>query len=135
MDFDCSFVAELASLAQDRVEFDGLYAESPNQSIAEMVSLHQVRWQGISGEILEEELLAIGVKDGLYQKLDHQTFANLMLEPWISTTSKIARQGDEKSMALARGLMTAVESILQSEVVAEKSPSSVFTYAACRRVE
>jgi hypothetical protein len=89
MDFECSFVAELASLAQDRTDFDGLYAESPDQNVADMVSLHQVRWQGLSGEILEEELIAISVSDGVYQKLGHQAFANLLLSPWISSLPNI----------------------------------------------
>jgi len=135
MDFECSFVAELASLAQDRTDFDGLYAESPDQNVADMVSLHQVRWQGLSGEILEEELIAISVSDGVYQKLGHQAFANLLLSPWISSLPNIDRQGDQKSMDLAKGLMPAIEKILLSDVTAEKSPSSVFTYSACRRSE
>ena len=133
MDFECSFVAELAALAQDRIDFDGLYAESPNQNVADMVSLHQVRWQGLSGEILEEELLAMAAKDDKYQKLDHQTFADMLLDPWDSKTPNTARQGDDKALILARGLTPAVERILRSEVTAEKSPSSVFTYAACRK--
>jgi hypothetical protein len=133
MDFECSFVAELASLAQDRIDFDGLYAESPNQNVADMVSLHQVRWQGLAGEILEEELLAMAAKDDKYQKLDHQTFADMLLDPWDSKTPNTARQGDDKALILARSLTPAVERILRSEVTAEKSPSSVFTYAACRK--
>ena len=133
MDFECSFVAELASLAQDRTDFDGLYAESPNQNVADMVSLHQVRWQGLSGEILEEELLAVAAKNEKYQGIDHQAFADMLLVPWGSKTPDTARQGDSKALTLAKGLNLAVERILRSEVTAEKSPSSVFTYAACRK--
>ena len=133
MDFECSFVAELAALAQDRIDFDGLYAESPNQNLADMISLHQVRWQGLSGEILEEELLAMAAKNDSYHKLDHQVFADLLLQPWESKTPNTARQGDDKALILAKGLTPAVERILRSEVTAEKSPSSVFTYAACRK--
>lgn len=133
MDFECSFVAELASLAQDRIEFDGLYAESLNQNVADMVSLHQVRWQGLSGEILEEELFAVAVTNDSYQKLDHQAFSSMLLEPWDSKTPDTVRQGDDKALILAKGLAPAVERILLSEVTAEKSPSSVFTYAACRK--
>lgn len=133
MDFECSFVAELAALAQDRIDFDGLYAESPNQNLADMISLHQVRWQGLSGEILEEELLAMAAKNDSYHKLDHQVFADMLLQPWESKTPNTARQGDDKALILAKGLTPAVERILRSEVTAEKSPSSVFTYAACRK--
>ena len=124
---------ELASLAQDRIEFDGLYAESLNQNVADMVSLHQVRWQGLSGEILEEELFAVAVSNDRYQKLDHQAFSSMLLEPWDSKTPDTVRQGDDKALILAKGLAPAVERILLSEVTAEKSPSSVFTYAACRK--
>ena len=131
MDFECTFVAELATLAQDRTEFDGLYAESSDQTLADMVSLHQVRWQGLSGEILEEELLAVGAQSGEFKKLDHKSFTDLLLKPWNSSIPNIKTPGDEQSKTLAKGLMPAIERILQSEVTADKSPSSVFTYAAC----
>jgi hypothetical protein len=75
------FSIELASLAQDRVEFDGLYAESPNQTLGDMVSLLQVRWQGAMGEILEEELMAVISKDGEVVRLEHQSFADLLKVP------------------------------------------------------
>jgi len=72
------FSIELASLAQDRVEFDGLYAESPNQTLGDMVSLLQVRWQGAMGEILEEELMAVISKDGEVVRLEHQSLASCL---------------------------------------------------------
>jgi superfamily II DNA or RNA helicase len=131
MDLECSFVLELVSLAQDRVEFDGLYAESLNQSAADMVSLHQVRWQGLSGETLEEELFAISATNGRYQKLEHKTFADLLLNPWTSSKPNREDKLDEKCNGLANGLIGAVERILKTDVSASKSPLSVFTYAAC----
>jgi hypothetical protein len=57
----------------------------------------------------------------------------MLLEPWGSKTPYTVRQGDDKALILAKGLAPAVERILLSEVTAEKSPSSVFTYAACRK--
>ena len=66
-----------------------------------------------------------------HHKLDHQVFADMLLQPWETKTPKTARQGDDKALILAKGLTPAVERILRSEVTAEKSPSSVFTYAAC----
>lgn len=77
----------------------------------------------------------MAVNDDRYQKLDHQTFADMLLEPWDSRTPNTARQGDEKALTLAKGLASAMERVLRSEVTAEKSPSSVFTYAACRKAD
>jgi superfamily II DNA or RNA helicase len=132
MDFECSFVAELAVLAQDRKDFDGLYAESPNQTLGQLVSLHQVRWQGISGEILEEELVPVYYKMQKYERLDHKAFADILLKPWTKELSNEGMQADEMAVSLAKGLLPAVDRLLQKEVTAEKSPSSIFTYAACR---
>lgn len=134
MDFECLFVADLAKLAQDRNDFDGLYAESANQTIAQLVSLHQVRWQGISGEILEEELIAIQNKNGSCSKLDHNTFADVLLSPWAAHSSSPDLGDKEKSRELARNIAPAIEKILKAEVTSEKTPSSVFTYAACRQI-
>lgn len=132
MDFECSFVADLIATAQDRWDFDGLYAESPDQNVADLISLHQVRWQGLSGEILEEELLAVSAIGDRYQKLDHKAFSDMLLTPWLSSKTNSAGNMDDLSKALAKNLTPSVEAILRNEVTPEKSPSSMFTYAACR---
>jgi superfamily II DNA/RNA helicase len=131
MDFECSFVSELAEMAQDR-KFDGLYAESSNQNLATLISLHQVRWQGLAGEILEEELVALKATDHGFQKLEQNSFAELLLKPWSSFSSNSQGRSDEDTKELAKSFMPSVEKILSSEATVQKSPSSVFTYAACR---
>ena len=133
MDFECSFVSELASMAQAR-SFDGLYSESPNQDLADLVSLYQIRWQGIAGEILEEELVAVGAKDQRFERIDQNLFAELLLNPWHSFSSNSQGRADEETQKLARSVMPAIEKILSSEATVEKSPASVFIYAACKNV-
>jgi len=133
MDFECTFVSELAALAQDRVEFDGLYAESPSQTLGDMISLLQVRWQGATGEILEEELMAVVSKNGRVVRLDHHSFSELLKTPWTSTNPPNNTLPEEVTYNFARELLPSVERILMSEVSMEKSPSSLFTYSACRQ--
>ena len=134
MDFECSFVLELAKMAQAR-NFDGFYAESVTQNLAKLISLHQIRWQGLSGEILEEELVALKINDHGFDKLEQSALSELLLNPWISCSSNTQGKSDSDTIKLAKSIMPSVEKILASEATPEKTPNSVFTYAACRSVE
>lgn len=83
MDFEASFVRELADLAIDRFGFDGLYGETivSGQSDEDVVGVHQIRWQGLSGELLEEELIALSGRPDGAKELPHEEFAELLLRP------------------------------------------------------
>lgn len=135
LDFECSFVFDLADLAQDRLEFDGLYAESPDQDLAEWITLHQIRWQGINGDLLEEELLPVGLKNGKFQKIDFQSFSDSLLQSWNSAAPKIEEGAENTAISVARTISPAVEKILKPDVTVNKFPSSVFTFAACKRTK
>ena len=135
MDFECTFVQHLVSITQNRVNFNGLYAESPNQTVGDLVSLHQIRWQGVNGEMLEEELIPIALKNGTFDRLDHASLAKIMLEPWQSHPVSSPSKGDGRGVEMAKGLRPAIEQILKKEETPQKSPSSIFTYAACRKSE
>ena len=132
MDLECTFIAYLISVSQDRIGFDGLYAESPNQSLGDLLSLHQVRWQGIAGEILEEELVAVVMHDNKCKRLNHQSFSKILLDSWESSTADAQNFGDRGSRMMAKTLASDFMKIIQNEVTDKRSPSSVFTYAACR---
>ena len=135
MDFECTFVKYLLLITQNRVNFNGLYAESPNQSVGDLVSLHQIRWQGVNGEMLEEELIPVALRNGVFDRLDHASLAKIMLEPWQSHPVSSPSKGDNRGSEMAQGIRPAIEEILRKEKTAQKSPSSTFTYAACRNSE
>ena len=135
MDFECTFVKHLVLITQNRVNFNGLYAESPNQTVGDLVSLHQIRWQGVNGEMLEEELIPIALRNGTFDRLDHASLAKIMLEPWQSHPVSSPSKGDDRGREMAKGLRPAIDKILKKEETAQKSPSSIFTYAACRKSE
>lgn len=132
MDFECSFVAEIAELAQSRREFDGLYGESPDQQLAELISLQQVRWQGISGQLLEEELIPLAYKNGTFQRIQHNEISEVLLIPWSSSQSSQQGQKDNDAINIAKKISPSLEKIIKDEVSIDKMPSSVFTFAACR---
>jgi len=128
MDFESGFVKRLSDLALDRREFDGLYGEA-NLSGPGLLSVHQVRWQSLSGEILEEELLPlIGTHEGVTE-MTHKAFADLLLSPLPSSRPGPHGPSDlERVKAISRAL----EGALRRRSGAEVMPGSVMMAAALR---
>ncbi|MBL3587388.1 hypothetical protein JMM61_18725 [Rhodovulum sulfidophilum] len=58
MDFESAFVRELADPASDRLAFDGLYGEA-EWAFNALLTVHRIRWQDLSGQLLEEDLLPV----------------------------------------------------------------------------
>ncbi len=132
MDFEAGFVRELSELANDRLIFDGLYAEAETEAEEheEVVAVHQVRWQGLSGELLEEELIALsGNKDGA-KEVPHEEFAELLLRPMESVP---ASAPEDEDRLIAKAFAPAVESFVSRYAEADRMPSSVFLAAGLRR--
>ena len=132
MDFEAGFVRDLAELASDRLIFDGLYAETAPETQADedVVAVHQVRWQGLSGELLEEELIAFSGQPGSSRELPHEEFADLLLNPRVSAAA-LAPAEDDRS--IAKAFAPAVDRFLSQGSEADRIPSSVFLAAALRR--
>lgn len=132
MDFEAGFVSDLSELASDRLAFDGLYAETETDGVAneDVVGVHQVRWQGLSGELLEEELIALsGKKDGA-KELAHEEFAELLLRPMDSVPASTPSDEDRLT---AKAFATGVESFISRAAETDRMPSSVFMSAALKR--
>lgn len=132
MDFEAGFVRDLSELANDRLIFDGLYAESQTEAEdhEDVVAVHQVRWQGLSGELLEEELIALsGNKDGA-KELPHEEFAELLLRPMESVPASTPGNEDR---SIAKAFAPAVESFVSRWAEADRMPSSVFLAASLKR--
>lgn len=133
LDFECSFVLELASLAQDRIDFDGLYAESPDQELATYLTLHQVRWQDAQGAMLEEELIPIGFKNEKFYKIDFKDFTQSLLSSWRSNNRETTVDPENNAVLIAKAISPAIDQILKPDVAIHKFPSSIFTFAACKQ--
>jgi hypothetical protein len=132
MDFEASFVRDLAELAQDRLKFDGLYGEAAisSETDDDVVAVHQVRWQGLSGEMLEEELIAMTGQPDEAKELQHDDFADLLLRPLNSAQTSDAKNEDRK---IAMSFGPAVETLIAKKAEADRQPSSVVMAAALRR--
>lgn len=133
MDFEAGFVRTLVDLANDRLKFDGLYGEAEGARFDGVISVHQVRWQDLSGEILEEDLLPLHSRDMDVNELDRQAFADLLAQPAQSGAEPA--KGGQTDAAIARALEKAVDRALKSRGQADVMPASVFTAAALRLVQ
>lgn len=132
MDFEAGFVSDLADLTSDRLKFDGLYAEANTTSDAaeDVVAVHQIRWQGLSGELLEEELIALyGQPEGA-REIPHDAFAELLLRPLESVPASTPMEEDRST---AKNFAPAVDGFISRWAEADRHPSSVFLAAALRR--
>lgn len=127
VDFEGSFVRYLAKRAGDRLYFDGLYGEAISQDDSQTIAVQQVRWQGLSGELLEEELVALTYKSNGWQELAHDDFANFLLSPLDSREPSSAT---ETSLLAARSLDATVDGVLTRKSFAGRMPTSVFVTAA-----
>ncbi|MDX6749405.1 DEAD/DEAH box helicase [Geminicoccaceae bacterium 1502E] len=131
MDFDNIFVGYLADLASDRLHFDGLYGEARVEACDDLVSVHHVRWQGISGEILEEDLIALISRDASVREMTHGDLSDLLLHPLGSVPPGAPSERD-KSRVMA--VQPAIDKLLARRSEYDKMPASVFAMAALRRV-
>ena len=128
MDFDTGFVRHLSDLALSRRPFDGLYAETDRPGPG-LLSVHQIRWQSLSGEILEEEILPLVETESGVAELTHQEFADLLLTPLRSSRPGPRHPSDvEWVKAIAHG----TEGALRRRSGAEVMPGSVTMAAAMR---
>lgn len=83
MDFESNFVRYLAELASDRRVFDGLYGEAETAAGEEagLLTVHRLRWQDLSGNLLEEDLLPVVSTLNGIQEMDRKAFSELMVKP------------------------------------------------------
>jgi hypothetical protein len=132
MDFEASFVRDLADLASDRLEFDGLYGEAVAGAASDedVVGVYQVRWQGLSGELLEEELVALSGWPDRAEELPHEEFAELLLRPLKSAPASTPADEDR---LIAKTFASAAESFVSRWAEADRMPSSVFMAAGLKR--
>lgn len=132
MDFEASFVRDLADLASDRLGFDGLYGEAVagTGSDEDVVGVHQIRWQGLSGELLEEELVAMSGRPDGADELPHAEFAELLLRPLKSAPALTPVDSDR---LIVKTFAPAAESFVTRWAEADRMPSSVFMSAGLKR--
>ncbi|MBC6442344.1 MAG: DEAD/DEAH box helicase [Rhodobacteraceae bacterium] len=131
MDFESVFVRDILDLATDHMRFGGLYAETETRIDAaeDVIAVYQVRWQGLSGELLEEELIALSGKPEGAGELPHEEFVNLLLRP-MKSAAVSAPGGADRSTA--RGFAPAVEGLISRRAETDRMPSSVFLVAGLR---
>jgi Superfamily II DNA/RNA helicases, SNF2 family len=127
MDFEGSFVRHLADVAGDRRNFDGLYGEAETMSDHKHVAVHQVRWQGMSGELLEEELIALSAQEGVMREMPHEDFSKLLLHPLQSCEPSSATDNHRQ---VAKELAASIDRVLARRLANGRMPTSVFVTAA-----
>ena len=132
MDFEAGFVRDLADLASDRLIFDGLYAEAQTkaETAGDVVAVHLVRWQGLSGELLEEELIALSGQPQGALELPHEDFAELLLWPLESVLAPTPVDADR---IIAKTLAPALDRFISRCAEPDRVPSSAFLVAGLRR--
>lgn len=128
MDFECNFVRDLASAAQERWEFDGLYTCAAVSGAPQALAVQDILWQGLAGEALEEELFPIALNETYWSKLDHDDLADLLLKKWIARNSVDAK--------IANAAVVQLHAFIENELVSrstdDKTPMTTFVYAAAK---
>ena len=127
MDFESNFVRHLAELASERRVFDGLYgeAETTEGQGAGLMTVHRLRWQDLSGQLLEEDLLPVISVGGKIREMDRKAFADLLAKPLRSLPSGVA--GDDPAPDEKR-----LDTLLVVRARPEVMPGSVMTLAGLR---
>jgi superfamily II DNA or RNA helicase len=90
MDFESNFVRYLAELASERRIFDGLYGEAETVAgeEASLMTVHRLRWQDLSGQLLEEDLVPVmSTRNGI-REMDRKAFSELLVKPLRSLQHK-----------------------------------------------
>lgn len=128
MDFECSFVSELENATRDRYEFDGLYCHAKIQNAPNAIAIQDVRWKDNNGNVLEEELLAIGLFETQWDTLKHERLADLLINKWNSSTNTDATIEESK----IKEMRDVVNKDLASRSSDEKTPANDYIYAAAK---
>ena len=130
MDFEGGFLRHLADLATDRMKFDGLYGEAETEAGDELVTVHQIRWQGVSGQLLEEDLIPLSSSENITREMQHMDFSELLLNPMKSLEAPQAKNSDHM---LACALSSAIDNIVSRQAGDDRMPSAIFIAAGLRR--
>lgn len=127
MDFESNFVRHLAELASERRVFDGLYgeAETAEGQGTGLMTVHRLRWQDLSGQLLEEDLLPVISVGDKIREMDRKAFADLLAKPLRSLPSGIV--GDDPAPDEKR-----LDALLMVRARPEVMPGSVMTLAGIR---
>lgn len=89
------------------------------------MTVHRIRWQDLSGQILEEDLLPVLSRGGQFQEMDRKEFATLLADPLASLAQSLKEQDrpvDESGL----------DRLLASRTRPDVMPSSVITMAGLR---
>jgi superfamily II DNA or RNA helicase len=124
MDFESAFIRQLANLASDRMVFDGLYGEA-RWAFDALLTVHRIRWQDLSGQLLEEDLMPVLSKEGRIQEMDRKEFAALLVSPF--ETSGRGCVGNNRPIDDAE-----LDRLLMARARPDVMPGSVMTMAGLR---
>lgn len=124
MDFESAFIRQLADLASDRLVFDGLYGEACGACDA-LLTVHRIRWQDLSGQLLEEDLLPVLSQGGSAREMDRKEFAALLAEPLESLA--LGATDQDRPVDEAR-----LDQLLVARSRPDVMPGSVMTMAGLR---
>lgn len=124
MDFESAFIRQLANLASDRMAFDGLYGEA-RWAFDALLTVHRIRWQDLSGQLLEEDLMPVLSKEGRIQEMDRKEFAALLVSPL--ETSGRGGIGNNRPIEDAE-----LDRLLMARARPDVMPGSVMTMAGLR---
>jgi ERCC4-related helicase len=129
MDLESAFMRHLVDHAQNRDDFDGVYGETgavEGWGHSDILTTHQVRWQSLSGDILEEDLIPVRMVGQSAQEMPRGAFAELLLTPFVSVK---ATGGKE---ARASDIVQSFGEILAKHADGERMPGSAMTFSALR---
>lgn len=127
MDFESNFVRHLAELASERRVFDGLYGEAETEAGEEesLMTVHRLRWQDLSGQLLEEDLVPVMSTGNGIREMDRKAFSELLVKPLRSLQHKSTGNDpapDEKQL----------DKLLIARSRPDVMPGSVVTLAGLR---
>lgn len=129
IDLESSFMRHLVDLAQNRDSFDGVYGEAElvnGWDTGDLLTTQQVRWQSLSGDILEEDLIPVRMVGKSVQEMPRDAFAETLLIPFPS----VAAEGGKEERA--SDLVQSFANILAKKADGERMPGSVMTFSALR---
>ena len=129
IDLESTFMRHLVAMAQDRDAFDGVYGEAAKikgWEDGDILTTHQVRWQSLSGDILEEDLIPVRMTGAAVKEMPRDVFAELLLSPFET----IGAEGDKNDRVPV--LTSEFSKILAKKADGERMPSAVTTFTALR---
>jgi ERCC4-related helicase len=129
IDLESTFMRHLVDLAQDRDAFDGVYGEAAKikgWEDGDILTTHQVRWQSLSGDILEEDLIPVRMTGVAVKEMPRDVFAELLLSPFRTSGAEGGK--DDRVPVLTQEF----SKILAKKADGERMPSSITTFTALR---